>query len=832
MTIEQYPVLEILPRLKERLAAAPIVILQAPPGAGKSTILPLKLMSEAWLGNKKIVMLEPRRLAAKAVAERMANLLDESAGERVGYRVRFDTKVSVNTKVEVVTEGILTRMIQSDNSLEEIGLLIFDEFHERSLHADLALALSLQVQQVLRADLRILIMSATLDGDALSSILGNAPIIVSKGRQFPVNQKFSSQDSDQPIAIKVAQTIKKAIAEEQGDILVFLPGSGEIKRVQQILEEGDINAVISPLFGDLTFAKQQEAILPRRDGRRKIILATSIAETSLTIEGIKVVVDSGLSRVPRFDPRSGLTRLETIRVTKDAADQRAGRAGRLGPGVCYRLWTQGIHLSLAEQRKPEILEADLAPLMLELAQWGIKNVNELTWVTQPPTGAVKQSMELLNNLEAVDKNGITSRGKEMLQLPTHPRIAHMMLVAKEDSPLAISVATDLAALLEERDPLDREAGADVTLRIEALRKWRSREKFYADRSALERIEKLAANWRRIMRVSLANEIPSDAMVGKLLWAAYPERLAQQQGKHNSRYKLLTGRMVSLAQHDPLVRESWICAAQLDAGTNEGKVFMAAPVHLSDLMDHATEELVVKWDNERSMIVSLKEKRLGPLLLESKPHAGSISETERIRVISGKVRETELRIFGDIDTRAAFQSRVLSLKHWRPEEAWPSITDQYLMEHIEEWLGPFLPGISRESELLKLDAKEILKNIVPWDLRQKIDILAPEKIQVPSGSMITLQYFKEGDPPVLEVRLQEVFGLTDTPTVNEGRIKIKLNLLSPGFKPVQVTQDLKSFWQTTYHQVRKELRMRYPRHHWPEDPWTAEAVRGARKKFNN
>jgi ATP-dependent helicase HrpB len=832
MTVEEYPVLEIISELKQKLVSSPLVIVQAPPGAGKSTIIPLQLMTESWLSEKKIIMLEPRRLAARAVAERMSDLIGDKTGGRVGYRVRFDTKVSRDTKVEVVTEGILTRMIQQDNALDEYGLIIFDEFHERSLHADLALSLTLQVQQVLRNDLRILVMSATLDTASLSKLLGDAPVITSKGKQFPVNIRYASQETDQPLPFKVANAVRKACNEESGDILVFLPGAGEIRRVEELLSEQNIPGFVYPLYGDLSFVKQQEAILARRDGQRKIVLATSIAETSLTIEGVRVVIDGGLSRVPRYDPRSGLTRLETVRVTKDSADQRAGRAGRLGPGVCYRLWTQGAQLTMVEHRKPEILEADLAPLMLELFQWGIRDVNELTWITPPPVGAVKQSIDLLRNLDAIDEKGITTRGKKMLLLPTHPRIAHMILIAEEESPKALSVSTDLASLLEERDPVDKAAGADIGIRIEALRKWRAKQTFYADRNALERIEKLAANWRRIVRVDLDNAIPEDRLCGKLLWAAYPERVAQQQGKHSNRYKLVSGKIVTIAQHDPLIREPWLCAAQLDAGNKEGKIFLAAPLHLEDIIEFATESNSTRWDNDREMIVNMRERRIGPLVLESKPHSGKISGEDRIRILSERVRETELRIVGDPEARQSMQSRITSLHHWRKNESWPDMTDQFLLEQVEGWLGPFLSDITKQQELLKLDVAEILKSSLPWELQQRLDVLAPMRIQVPSGSMIKVDYSMHGEPPVMEVRLQEMFGLGDTPTVNEGRTKVKLHLLSPGFKPVQVTQDLRSFWETTYHEVRKELRIRYPRHHWPEDPWTAEAVRGAKRRTNN
>ena len=822
-----YPVLDILSELKEKLAQHAVVILQAPPGAGKSTVLPLHLLSEDWLQSKKMIMLEPRRLAAKSVAERMADLQSEKAGDTIGYRVRFDSKVSSQTRIEVVTEGILTRMIQSDNSLEEVGLLIFDEFHERSLQADLALALSLQVQQVLRSDLRILIMSATLDGENLSSLLNHAPIVASVGRQFPVELKYLQQDSDSPVAKQMAVAIRKALREEQGDVLAFLPGAGEISRTQQLLEEEGVDAKIHPLFGDLPFRQQQEAIVPRTDGKRKIVLTTSIAETSLTIEGIKIVIDSGVSRVPRFDPRSGLTRLETVRVTKDAADQRAGRAGRLSNGVCYRLWTEGINRNLIAQRKPEILEADLASLILELSQWGIKNVNELTWITPPPAGAVNQARELLQQLDALDESGgITSRGKEMLRLPTHPRLAHLLLSPLEKK--SIALATDVAALLEERDPLGKETGADMALRIETLRKWRDGQKVFAERNVLERIEKLASNWRRILKTEVENKIVSDSEIGKLLIAAYPERIAQQQGSHSERYKLSNGRMAKLPDHDPLTREKWLCVAQLDGGGKEGKIFMAAAVHEDDLFAMAREQEVVKWDEEREMVTGLLEHRVGNLALQSKP-SKKVNEAQRIRIIISTIRQQGLKMMGWDETQEQWQDRVLSLKTWRPNEGWPDVSEEGLLNTLEEWLSPYLTSISKKSELERLDKHSILAGILPWELQSKLDILAPKHIAVPTGSQIKVHYFADGQSPVIEVRLQEMFGLLETPTINEGRTKVLLHLLSPGYKPVQVTQDLKSFWQTTYHEVRKELRMRYPRHHWPEDPWTAEAVRGVKRK---
>ncbi|MEQ1585829.1 MAG: ATP-dependent helicase HrpB [Cyclobacteriaceae bacterium] len=833
-----YPVLEVVPQLKEKFVQQKTIIIQAPPGAGKSTILPLQLLNEFWLHNKKIIMLEPRRLAAHSVAIRMANLLNEDIGQTIGYRVRFENVVSAKTRIEVVTEGILTRMLQSDNSLEGVGLVIFDEFHERSLQADLALALCNQSQNILRDDLRILIMSATLDGEKISAVLNQAPIITSLGRQFPNTIKYSAPDKSDSLSIATARIIKKALSEQRGDVLVFLPGAGDIQRVAGMLEEDHVSALVVPLYGDLPFKKQQEAILPHPQGQRKIVLATSIAETSLTIEGITTVVDSGYARVPRFDPRSGLTRLETIRVTKDAADQRAGRAARLGPGVCYRLWSEATHHTLQPTRQPEILEADLATFVLELANWGIQNLNELTWITPPPEGAVKQARELLHNLEALDVNKITARGKEMLKLPTHPRIAHMLL-ASPLSPLPrergvpkgrgeVALSTDIAAVLEERDPLPKESGADLSLRIEVLRKWRSGERVSAERNVLERIERLAASWRRIFKIEVDNRAPIDSEVGRLVAEAYPERIAQQQDKHSVRYKLANGRIVKLPDHDPLMREVWLSVAHLDAGSGEGKIFLAAPLNERDLLHRAHEVETVKWDAERGMIVAALEKRIGNTVLSSKPLT-KIPDEQRIKILCDALREEGLKLLGWGETQQEWQARVQNVRSWQPDENWPDVNDTHLLQSAEEWLAPYLAQVSKRIDFQRLDLQNIVAGLLPWDLTNKLDKFAPVRILVPSGSHIKVNYFMDGRAPVIEVRLQEMFGLLETPTVNEGRTKILLHLLSPGYKPVQVTQDLKSFWQTTYHEVRKELRMRYPRHHWPEDPWTAEAVRGAKKR---
>jgi ATP-dependent helicase HrpB len=818
-------VLEIIPQLQEKFQRCNIAILQAPPGAGKSTVLPLQLLHEPWLAGKKMIMLEPRRLAAKSVANRMAFLLNEEVGQTVGYRIRFENCVSAATRIEVVTEGILTRMIQRDMTLDGVGLILFDEFHERSLQADLALALSYQIQHELRDDLRLLIMSATLESSMLSSLLNNAPVITSTGRQFPVSISYLPQP-DEPLAKNVTRSIKQAWKEQQGDILVFLPGAADIHRVEENLLNEIPPALVCPLYGDLPFKKQQEAILPDARGERKIVLATSIAETSLTIEGITTVIDSGYSRVPRFDVRTGLTRLETVRVTKDAADQRAGRAGRLGPGVCYRLWNEYTHHQLQITRQPEILEAYLSSLMLELYAWGIKNIESLKWITLPPKGAVQQATDLLSQLGAIENGSITKRGELMLQLPTHPRIAHMLLEAKDDNLLAL--ACDVAAVIEERDPLPREVGVDVTLRVEALRKHRNNERVHAERGVLDRIEKLSLAWRRNFKIKEENIAPIDSQIGLLLAAAYPDRIAKQIGKVSNRFKLTNGKVVVIPQHDFLIREPWLAVAQLDAGQGEGKVFLAAPVNENDLLHLAIECEVVRWDAEREMITGATEKSVGNLVLVSKP-LQKIPEEKRIEVLIEIIRTNGLRFIGWGEEEQEWQARVMSLRKWRSADAWPDVTEEHLLSTLEEWLTPYLKECFKKSDFKKLDLASILTGLLPWNLQSALDKLAPARIEVPSGSMITVSYYEDGRQPELAVRLQEVFGLLETPTVNEGSIKIVMHLLSPGYKPVQVTQDLKSFWGNAYSEVRKELRSRYPKHSWPEDPWTAQAVRGVKRR---
>jgi len=824
--MNQYPIAEIVDEIKEALNLQTTVILQAPPGAGKSTILPIELLSAPWLENKKIILLEPRRMAARSVAQRMADLLNEEVGQTVGYRIRFDQRISEHTRIEVVTEGILTRRLQQDNTLEGVGMVIFDEFHERSLHSDLSLALCRDLQQILREDLRILVMSATLDGEQLSSILGNAPIITSKGRQYPIEVRYTAIDTNAPISGQVTSVINKTLKEETGDILVFLPGVREIQQAADALSEQHGHLAIRPLYGELSMNAQQDAIKPDPQQRRKVVLATSIAETSLTIEGIHIVIDSGLARVPKFDPNSGMTKLDTVKVTRDAADQRAGRAGRLGPGIAIRLWPEATHHYLKPQRVPEIAEADLAPLVLELAQWGVKDIQSLTWITPPPSGSVEQARELLQELDALKNGSITEEGKALAKLPTHPRTAHLLQKGKDHHLLPLAI--DLVCILEERDALSKHAGADISLRIEALISWRAGKRSQGDKHVLERIERSVQAWRKIFSIKAAlYEFDPDA-IGLLIAAAYPERIAKLVDAASARYRMANSRNVRLHENDVLVKEEWLAIAHADAGVGEGRIYLAAPLNPLQLTERMEQHVRIRWDEVKGVLVQQEETRIGSLVVSTKP-LKDVDENIRTKALCEAVRKEGLKLFNWDENCAQWQARILSLKQWRTTEEWPEVSTEQLLATAEDWLPFYLKDVKRREDFKKIPLFEVLNTILPWEQSQLLAKLAPTHIDVPSGSSIALEYKTDGSFPVLSVRLQELFGLTDTPTINEDKTPILIHLLSPGYKPVQVTQDLKSFWKNTYPEVRKELRMRYPKHSWPEDPWNAEAVRGVKRR---
>jgi ATP-dependent helicase HrpB len=833
------PIEEALPRLRAALAAHPAVVLQAPPGAGKTTLVPLALLEEAWLSGKSIVMLEPRRLAARAAAGRMSQLRGENVGEMVGYRIRFESKVSKATRIEVLTEGILTRRLQNDPALEGVGLVIFDEFHERHLHADLALALCLDSQRGLREDLKILVMSATLDGAAVSRLLKDAPIISSEGRSYPVDVQYLARDPEGRMPITVAAAVQRALEEQPGDALVFLPGAREIRQTQELLAPVLGNAIdVLPLYGDLPWESQQRAIQPGT-GRRRVVLATPIAETSLTIEGVRIIVDAGFARVPQFDPVSGLTRLVTQRIARASAEQRAGRAGRTAPGVCYRLWSETTQRGLIPQAIPEIKGADLAPLALELAAWGVPDATSLAWLDPPPAASLAQARDLLIELDALDAEGhITTAGKALAQLPLHPRLAHMLRVAETMQRGAL--ACDIAALLSERDILKGEArrSCDLVERVEVLREFRrtGRKAIQArgaDANVCQHVEQAARQWRRLIRAREDEVLSVDPNeIGLLLALAYPDRIAMQRSPHEPRYQLANGRGARLPEWELRLRQPFLVAANTDAGANgDGIIYLAASIKQDVLVQqfskHIVEEEEVRWNTEQQAVVARRVERLGALMLGASPIREADPEKLRAAMLDG-IRALGIDALPWTDEARVLQARVLSMRQWFPEEKWPDVSDAALAATLADWLAPYLDGITRRTHLTRLDLTVILKARLDWQQAQQLDVEAPTHIEVPSGSQLKLDY-KPGESPVLAVKLQEMFGLADTPRIARGRVPITLHLLSPARRPIQVTQDLKGFWERTYTEVKKELKGRYPKHPWPDDPWNAVPTARARRR---
>ena len=816
------PIVDVIGEVKQHLQKENTLIVHAPPGAGKSTVLPLVLLEESWLKGQKIIMLEPRRLAARSIATRLAELLDEPVGKRVGYRIRFDNCVSKSTQLEVVTEGILTRMLQSDNALEGVGMVIFDEFHERSLFADVALALSREAQQILRPDLRIMVMSATLNMPQLTQLL-NAPSVVSEGRQYPIEIHYEGDNDLKLLPELTSRVITKAVEKHNGDILVFLPGEAEIKNTETILRSKHKEIAIHPLYGQLPPQKQFAAIMPSREGRRKIILATSIAETSLTIEGVKVVVDCGFSRTLKFNPNTGLSRLETVEITLDSADQRAGRAGRLGPGVCYRMWTKATHHRLNKHRTPEIEEADLASLALEMAIWGVDDINKLTWLTPPPKGHVRQANELLEQLDAVDDGKITEHGKAIHRLPCHPRLAHMLLLAQNDDLTAL--ACDTAAILEERDPLNRDAGIDINLRIEALRRYRTGS---LKNKRLKHIAKISAQYQKMLNIDEDNSSVDPFETGLLLAYAYPERIAHATPGNNAQFKLANGNIAAAGHEDDLAHEDWLSIASVNARDGVGRIFLASPLNPRDLAPMVKTVESISWDTKRGGFSAFSELRIGSIILQQKP-LQDYNIDQKIKAISDAVKKEGAWLLDFNPDVEQWQNRIICLRQWNKNNDWPDVSTSHLLATNYEWLSPYLADVKKPEDLKKIDLKKVLQNHLSYELQQLLDKLAPEKLQVPSGSNIKLKYGSSGEAPILAVRLQEMFGLLETPRVNNGKVKVLLHLLSPGFKPMQVTNDLNSFWANTYFEVKKELKARYPKHHWPDNPLEAELLRGVKHR---
>lgn len=827
------PIDEVLPALREALATRHEAVLEAPPGAGKTTRVPLALLNESWLAGQTILMLEPRRLAARAAAERLASELGEKVGETVGYRIRLDSKVGPNTRIEVVTEGILTRRLQDDPALEGVGLLIFDEFHERSLDADLALALSLNGRELFRDDqpLKILLMSATLEGERLAGLLDDAPILRSEGRMYPVAMRWGRPfQPGEFIEPRVVQTILDALNDETGSLLVFLPGQAEIRRVHQQLVDAlgeGTPVLLCPLHGELDLAAQRAAIDPAPAGKRKVVLATNIAETSLTINGVRVVIDAGLARVPRFDPGSGMARLDTQRISKASATQRAGRAGRLEPGVCYRLWSQDQHEQLAAYASAEILSADLAGLALQLGRWGV-TPSQLVWLDIPPAAAYAQAQDLLERLGALEGDALTRHGQAMAELPAHPRIAHLLLRGQA---LGLAdMACDVAALLGERDIL-RGAGADLHSRLVLL----SGEERAARgaQGGVQRARQLARQYRGYLR-GKATEPVSDPehprWLGALLALAYPDRVALQRRAGGAEYRLANGRAALFAEADSLMKQPWLVIADLGSrqGQREERIYLAADFDPT-LFDSVLAEQVrvvdqLDWDEREGVLRAERQRKVGELILSREPLTG-LDESARSQALVNLVRRKGLELLPWTPELRQWQARVALLRQLdlgsKGESEWPDVSDTALLKSLEHWLMPYLGKVSRLSHFANLDLSSIVHNLLPWPLPQRLDELAPHHLSVPSGSSIRLDYSEQ--PPILAVRLQELFGLAETPRIAGGRQVVKLHLLSPARRPVQVTQDLANFWRSTYAEVKKDLKGRYPKHYWPDDPLVAEAT---------
>jgi ATP-dependent helicase HrpB len=807
-----FPVDTIIPQLKAALSSRPSAILVAEPGAGKTTRVPLALLNEAWAAGKKIVMLEPRRLAARSAAARMAETLGEAVGQSVGYTVRLERKVSKATRIEVVTEGILTRRLQGDPELSDTALVIFDEFHERSLDGDLGMALCLDVQRSLRPDLKILIMSATLDVAQLKSQIGEAEVLETSGRMFPVEVHYLDKTSRQTLVADTSRAVNKVAGAVQGSLLVFLPGEGEIRRVADALlhDLPDSRTDIRPLYGAMAMAEQDAAIKPSPAGRRKIVLATTIAETSLTIEGIEAVVDTGFKRVARFDPSSGMAGLETIRVSLASAEQRKGRAGRLGPGQCYRLWPEAEMRSLAPHDEPEIRSADLAQLVLELANWGISKVDGLPWVEQPPSGAFAQAQDLLRQLGALDvNNAITQHGKAVARLPLHPRLSHMVVRAREKGSGA--AAAEMAALISERDGLPRETSADAEIRLMHLRG-----------AARDRIKQSA---RQVMaQADISGEDATPLSAGVLLGLAYPERIAQQRGGHG-RFRMANGSGAVLPEHDPMAKSEFIAVATLDNSQNEARIFLAGALTRAEIDRHFSDQIDetegVFWDNKTQSVSAARVKKLGALVLEERLITDADPQLMQEAMAQGVVA-MGLSSLPWNDAADVFRARINFLKRVMPDFSWPDFSDAHLLPTVKDWLLPYLSGMTRKSHLVRLDMLSILRGLVPHELLARVEKLAPSRMEVPGGGHYKIDYAVEGDP-VLSVRLQEMFGMKTAPQIADGRARLKIEFLSPAGRPVAVTQSLETFWINAYPDVRKDLRGRYPKHSWPEDPLTAQAI---------
>jgi ATP-dependent helicase HrpB len=823
------PIAHVIPEVKEKLEKHNRLVLQAPPGAGKTTALPLALLDAPWLEGRKILMLEPRRLAVRTSASRMAELLGEKVGERVGYQIKMDSIQSKKTQILIVTEGILTRKLQHDPSLEDVGLIIFDEFHERSLHADLSLALALESQAVLREDLKLLIMSATLNTSAISELLDRAPIVQSEGRAFPVERIYLDERTPQPrpkeLTSYISRLVLKCLEQEEGNILVFLPGIRQIRSVERdLLETKPKDVYLSALYGNLNKEAQDRAIKAPPHGKRKVVLSTNIAQTSLTIEGIRIVIDSGLQNLSVFNPFSGMDKLESRFISQDAATQRAGRAGRLSSGKAYHLWRRS--KILPEHDTPEILLADLSQLVLELALWGSGDPRTLRWLDTPPVTAVKHAKELLTELGALDKEGhITPHGKAMHGYGLHPRLAHMMLKAKA---LNLSYeASLLAVLITEKDIFTPNyANADLRERVQILHDVAQKHPLESRQIDIGQCRYLLASAKRIEKNqprSLHTEL-----LGVLLAFAYPDRIAQLRHTNGSTYLLSNGKGAHLHNEDTLFNSAYLVVSDLDAKSTNATIYKALSLNLAQIEEYleTTTLRKVTW-NEAQARVEVREAEMFGKLTLKETHLQNTDSPEVTEVLLDELEAMGLEVLRWSKEAARLRERVNFL-HFH-DAAFPDFSEEYLRENLETWLAPYLTNVSSLKEVQKLDLYGILLGQLSYEQSQKLDTLAPDRLRVASGSRIAIDY---SDPaqPVLAVRLQEMFGTTETPAIMNGKVKLMLHLLSPAHRPMQVTRDLVNFWENTYDEVKKELRGKYKKHYWPDDPLAATATSRTKKRM--
>ena len=813
------PIDAVLDELRTTLAGRASAVLVAPPGAGKTTRVPLALMDEAWLQGRKILVLEPRRIAARAAAERMAHSLSEAVGERIGLRARMVSKSGPKTRIEVVTEGVFTRMILDDPELSGIGAVLFDEFHERSLDADLGLALALDCQGSVRDDLRILPMSATLDGARVAQLLGGAPVIASEGRAFPVETRYLGRDANARIEDQMAQAVMQALRAEPGSILVFLPGQGEIRRVEDQLKEriSDPHILLAPLYGALDMKTQDLALEPAPEGKRKVVLATSIAETSITIAGVRVVIDSGLARVPRFEPDVGVTRLETVRVSRAGADQRRGRAGRTEPGVCYRLWDEPQTRSLPAFAEPEIRSADLAGLLLDCAEWGTADPRSLSWLDSPSAAAIDAARDELTQLEALDPDGhITAIGRRLRSLPLPPRLARMVMSAAEVG--QAEEAAEIAAVIVERGL----GGNDVDLahRLEAFRRDRSRR--------AQDMRRLADGWARMARTGRSGHEPREDMsIARLLALAFPERIGKARGA-SGQFLLANGRGANLDATQSLARSPFLVAAELSGSAAATRILLAAAADEADVLAAAGQRIhesdEVEFDRQAAALRSRRVRRLDGIILASEPRA-VVADDETARLLADGIAVLGLGRLPWSKAQMQLRDRVGFLRA-AGEDEWPDLTDQALAKTVAEWLAPYLSGKTKLAEIAADDLGRALEALLPWNLKRRLEEEAPTHFEAPTGNRHAVDYEAAG-APALHIRVQELFGLTRHPSIANGKVPLTLHLLSPAHRPIQITRDLPGFWKGSWAAVKAEMKGRYPRHPWPDDP--ASAAPTARAK---